>query len=383
MNKKSLILGIIIVLLFTVVGFLSIQKLSPTTYKRGIPGLEIWKQSTLSLNANIANSIVDYVIDNDHFVLGMYESDIKDNITGFQYLIIINKEGKILTHSDSTQILQDYQLGGLNPLGDRKNLIQYSKEKEIYDIATPIMLEDIRVGEVHLGLKNPWIGVTEEQPPNNLVKILFIAAAFIGIILSIVGAIGTAAPSKTTGFISKEQVKTLERNKQELESKINELKKEFSTFSKKKGEITGDEDEINKRIATLRMEEAKLLKNVDEKKAMLEKFEESEKAISLSVPSSEADKIKKQLALKDKEINDLKTHIENMKAQEEKKAALQEVPADMDEMKKEELELTQRIVKKRREEIILSQRVEAKRKEELALERKIEALKKKLKEMGS
>lgn len=372
MNKKSFILGIIIVLLFTAVGFLSIQKLSPTTHKRDISGLEIWKQSILSLNANIANSIVDYVIDNDHFVLGMYESDIKDNITGFQYLIIINKEEKILTHPDSTQILQDYQLGGLNPLGDRKNLIQYSKEKEIYDIATPIMLEDIRVGEVHLGLKNPWIGVTEEQPPNNLVKILFIAAAFIGIILSIVGAIGTAAPSKTTGFISKEQVETLKRNKQELESKINELKKEFSTFSKKKEEITGDETDINKRIAKLRVEEAKLLKSMDEKKA-----------ISPSVPSSETEKIKNQLALKDKELDDLKAHIKNIKAQAEKKVALQEVPVDMDEMKKEELELTQRIVKKRREEIILSQRVEAKRKEELALERKIEALKKKLKEMGS
>ena len=73
-----------------------------------------------------------------------------------------------------------------------------------------------------------------------------------------------------------------------------------------------------------------------------------------------------------------------MRAQAERKEAAEGAPAaDVEELKREELELTQRIVKKRREEIILSQRVEAKRKEELALERKIEALKKNLNEMGS
>ncbi|TES93767.1 MAG: hypothetical protein E3J87_01580 [Candidatus Cloacimonadota bacterium] len=380
MNKKSLFTGIIVVIIFTAIGFLSIKQSSSSTES---PGMKIWEQTLVSLNTNIAHSIIDPVIDNDNFLLEMYLSDIKGKISGFDYLIVINKDGKILSHPDSTQILQDYKPQGLEPLGDKKNLIQKIKkgEKEIYDIASPIMLDDIRIGEIHLGLKNPWIGVTGKTA-DSLPKILFLLAAVIGVILSIVGAVGTTAPVKTTGFtISKEEVEKLKKNKEELESNIDKLRKELTDISKKKKETTGDETVTSERVSKLRTEEAKLLKSIDEKQAELTKLEEKKEVIS---SSPETNELKNQLASKDKEIENIRAMLEEIKVKAETKTATTEVSAgDVEEMKREELELTQRIVKKRREEIILSQRVEAKRKEELALERKIEALKKKVKEMGS
>jgi len=95
--------------------------------------------------------------------------------------------------------------------------------------------------------------------------------------------------------------------------------------------------------------------------------------------------LKDQLIQRDKQISELTTKINQLKTatSEQKIPATEGGGKDIEELKKEELELTQRIVKKRREEIILSQRVETKRKEELALERKIEALQKKIKEMGT
>lgn len=381
MNKKSLVTGIIVVIIFTAIGFFSFKQSSSSTEN---PGMEIWEQTLTSLNTNIAYSIIDPVIDNDNFLLEMYLSDIKGKISGFDYLIVINKDGKILTHPDSTQILQDYKPQELEPLGDKKNLIQKIKkgEKEIYDIASPIMLDDIRIGEIHLGLKNPWIGVTGKTGGSLPPKILFLLAAVIGVILSIVGAVGTTAPVKTTGFtISKEEVNKLKKNKEELESNIDKLRKELADISKKKKETTGDETATSERISKLRTEEAKLLKSVDEKQTELTKLEEKKEVIS---SSPETNELKNQLASKDKEIESMRARLEEMEVRAETKTATTKIPAsDVEEMKKEELELTQRIVKKRREEIILSQRVEAKRKEELALERKIEALKKKVKEMGS
>ena len=379
MNKKALFLGIFIVIIISGIGFYSINRSSHKIDQGDIPGLEIWKQTLLSLNSNIALSIVDFVIDNDHFVLKMYTSSIKSKIKGFDYLIIVNKEGKILSHPDSSQILQDYKPEGLIPLGEKKNLIQQNTTKNIFDIASSIMLDDIRIGEVHLGIKDPWIDVGEKPTSDNLPKILLIVAAFVGLILAIIGAIGAPSPTTTVSPASKEKLEKFQKHNQELEKHIAELKKKLEEVSKKKGKISEKEVAVSERLVKLRTEETKLTKRLEEKKAEILKLDTEKVAMSAS---PEMTKIKQQLLSKDKEINNLKTQVENLKAQADTKTA-EDHSVDLEEMKKEELELTQRIVKKRREEIILSQRVEAKRKEELTLERKIEALKKKIKETGS
>lgn len=387
MNKKSFIAGIIIVLIFIAVGLFSIKTLGPSQQKDKTPvAIEKWEQALLSLNANIAFSIVDPVLDNDTYALRTYLSGVKNSVKGFEYLIVVNKDGKILLHPDSSQILQDYKPEGLKPLGDQKNLIQHitKGQQDVYDIATPIMLEGIKQGEVHLAVKNPWEAKTEKTA-DNLPKILFIVAGVLGIIISIIGAVGSRGSAETAlPSISREEIEKLKIDKQGLESKIIKLNKDFADISKKKKEIAGSETEITNRIAQLRIEEMKLLKSIDEKKGELIKFEQQMEAMSASASSPEIESLKNQLVSKDEEIDNLQNQLENLKAQAGVNMSTEEVlVGNIEGMKKEELEITQRIVKKRREEIILSQRVETKRKEELALERKIEALRKKLKEMGS
>ncbi len=383
MNTKSLVLGIIVVITFSGVGFFAIQKSAPPQSSDPSP-IEIWKQTQTALAASVAHSIIDPVLDNDPFAVSMNISEIRNNIVGLSYLIIVNKNGKILLHPDSSQIMQDYNPTNLQPLDDKKNVIQSIKkdDKEIFDIAVPVSLEGVKQGEIHLGIIKPW---NDEQnaEPSNLAKILIIAAAFIGLVLTIIGAVGASKPAKTiTPTISKNEIEKLKKEKEELTANIGELKREITNISKQKTQVTGDETKLSETIAKLRTEETKLTESIDEKKAEFIKLEQKHEAMGAS--PSDIDDFKDQLSSKDSELEELKNQIENMKAKlDAKPRAETPLPTeDIEEIKKEELELTQRIVKKRREEIILSQKVESKRKEELALERKIEALTKKLKEMG-
>ncbi len=386
MNKKSLILGILAIIVFVVAGFFALTRSSPSAEPVSNSAREIWQQTTISLNHSISQAIIDFVIEDDNFVLGMYVNDIKSKIKGFNYLIVVNKEGKILSHPDSTQIFQDYNPQEISTLGENKNLIQFIESKNIYDVATPILLDDIVLGELHLGITNPWTE-TQAQSGNNLPQIILLASAFIGLILIIFGAIGApAAPKMILPSASKTEIEKLKKNKLEFESTIASLKKKLQEASKQQQDSTGDEKEAIKRLAKIRSEETKLSKSIDDMKTEKLKLEQQKEAMSgvQSAASADSDAFERQIALKDNEINNLKAQIENLKVQAEEKVVPHEVSAEeIEGMKNEELELTQRIVKKRREEIILSQRVESKRKEELALERKIEALKKNLSSMGS
>ena len=381
MNKKSLIFGILIVIIFCASGFFSIQKSNASPSNGQIPGEQEWKEVLLSLNASISHSIVEYVIDNDNFVLEMFLSEIRNKIKNFDYLIVTNKDGKILVHPDSTQILQDYKSKGLQPLGNKKNLIQRIKKGEdnIYDIATAVTLEEAKVGELHLGIKSPWKRIKNETT-NNLPMILLIVSGLIGLILSIVGAFGSSAPITTIDITTKKKIEELNKKNEELKRDKETLKKRLADSSKQKGKISEEEKTAAKRIEELKTEKTTLLKTIEEKKVELAKLGEKK----LTTPSPEVNRLKEQLGLKEKETEKLKKQIEDIKTKVEKGTTEKEISSeDIEEMKKEELELTQRIVKKRREEITLSQRIETKRKEELALERKIEALQKKSKELGS
>jgi hypothetical protein len=386
MNKKSFIFGILIVIIFVSIGFLILQQTGSPPSKSEPKGMEEWKQMLTSLNSSLAHYSVDYILSNDRFALNMYISKIKEKIHGFDYLIFVNKDGKILTHPDSSQVMQEYKPQGLKPLGEKNSLIQIVDRggNKIYDIASPVLLENMRVGEVHLGLKNPWNKETETEngSSSNLPKILLIAAAFIGIVLSLFGALGSSSAIKSvTKGVSQERYDNLKTNKDQIEKELKTLKKKYEDLSKKKPAV--EESKLSEQIENLRKKEAKLTKIIDEKNAEIVKLEKAKEAESASTP--EFVEMKNELETKDKQINELKNQLEEIKAEGKTESEGEEptTPEDIEELKKEELELTQRIVKKRREEITLSQRVETKRKEELALERKIEALQKKLKESGS
>jgi hypothetical protein len=384
MNKKPLILGILAILIFVGGGFFALTKSNPTADTGATSSKEIWEPAVISLCKSIAHSTMDFVIDNDNFVLGMYVGNIKSKITGFDYLIIVNKDGKMLTHPDSTQVLQDYQGEGLTPLGEKHSLVQFVEGKNVYDIAAPVLLDDIRMGEVHLGIKNPFKETTEVASPGNMPKIILFASAFVGLILMIIGAIAPASVKPVTAAVPPAEITKLKKENSQLEATIGTMKKEIEELSKKKAASPKDEAKFSESIANLRQEETKLAQNIDNMKAQLVKLEQQKETMAAQPAGADAKEFTKKLEEKENEIDNLKTQIENLRAQAERKEAAEKAPAaDVEELKKEELELTQRIVKKRREEIILSQRVEAKRKEELALERKIEALKKNLNEMGS
>lgn len=387
MNKKSLIFGILAILVFVGAGYFALTRSNPQASSDGTSSYDIWEQTAISLGKSIAHATVDFVIDNDNFVLGMYVNNMKAKIKGFDYIIIVNKDGKILAHPDSTQVLQDYRPEGITPLGEGQSLVQLVEARNAYDIAVPVLLEDIRLGEVHLGIKNPFEESAAEASGDNMPKIILFASAFIGLIFIIFGAISPAT-IKPVDAASGVEVTRLKKENSQLEATIGTLKKKMEELSKKKAEASRDEVKVAESIAKLRQEEAKIARSVDDMKAQLVQLEQQKETMA-SQPSQTAGgadtkELRKKLDERETEINNLQTQIENLRAQAERKEAAEEAPAaDVEELKKEELELTQRIVKKRREEIILSQRVEAKRKEELALERKIEALKKNLNEMGS
>ena len=392
MNKRALISGIIIVLILTAVGFVSVKNITPPSKKNTTPqGMKEWQQTLVSLNATIANSLIDAVLSNDPFATAEVVSGIKNNIKGLEYIIIVDKNGKILYHPDSNQVLQDYTPQELKPLGEKGFLIQKTKKgkKNIYDVGNPIAVADKKIGEVHLGIVDPWIQQTKPKQ-SNLPNIILIVGAVLGVIIAIIGSTGKTAADDITYTppkISPVEVEKLKKDKKQLETSISQLQKELKDLSNKKKQYTPeDEKGINKRVAILKEEERKLVQSIDEKKAEITKLENKKEALSTTVQASpEINKLKDQLIQKDKQISELTNKINQLKTA----TGTQKIPAtegggkDIEELKKEELELTQRIVKKRREEIILSQRVETKRKEELALERKIEALQKKIKEMGT
>jgi peptidoglycan hydrolase CwlO-like protein len=386
MNKKSLILGILAILVFVGGGFFALTRSNPSASTGGESANDIWEQTIVSLAKSIAHSTVDFVIDNDNFVLAMYVDDISPKIKGYDYLIIVNKDGKMLTHPDSSQVMQDYGSEGLTTLGEKQSLVQFVEERNLYDVSVPVLLEDIRLGEIHLGIENPFGETTAEASTDNMPRIILFASAFIGLILIIFGSIAPASIKPVTPTVPNAELTKLKKENSQLEATIGTMKKRMEELAKQKAAATGDEAKVAESIAKLREEETKLAQSIDDKKAQLVKLEQEKEAMATQAQPQGADakEFRRQLEEKDNEINNLQTQIENLRAQAERKEAAEEAPeADVEALKKEELELTQRIVKKRREEIILSQRVEAKRKEELALERKIEALKKNLNEMGS
>jgi hypothetical protein len=380
MNKKSLIFGILAILIFVGAGFFALKKSNPSTPSDTNSSKQLWEDVVVSLGRSIAHSSVDFVIDNDNFALGMYVNNIRQKIKDFNYLIIVNKDGKMLTHPDSAMVMQDYTGEGLASLGEKRSLVQLQEAQNVYDIAVPVLLEDIRVGEIHLGINNPFTNASVERTPDKMPQIILFASAFIGLILIIFGSIApTTIKPVSTGAPNAAMNKLKEENAR-LESSIATMKKKMEELAKKQkeGAPAGDA-EAAERVAKLRQEETKLTKAIDDRRAEMVQLEKQKEAMAARPAGANAEEVKRQLNEKEIEINNLKAQIENLRAQAERKEAAVEAPAaDVEALKKEELELTQRIVKKRREEIILSQRVEAKRKEELALERKIEALKKNL-----
>lgn len=386
MNKKSFIFGILIVIIFISIGFWILQQTGSPSSKSEPQGMKEWENMLISLNASLAHYSVDYILSDDRFALSMYISKIKEKIQGYDYLIFVNKDGEILTHPDSSKIMEKYNPSGMEPLGEKNNLIQTINrgDSKIYDVASPIMLDNTKVGEVHLGVKNPWTkaNASKSGSTGNLPKILLIAAAFIGIVLSLFGALGssTSTIKPVTKGISKEKFANLKANKDEIEKELKILQKKYEDLSKKKP--AGEGQKLGEKIENLKKREEELTKIVKEKDAEIEKLHKSSE--SKTTPA-ELTEMKGEIETKNKQINDLKNQLEELKSKKTTEAEGGETvtPEEIEGLKKEELELTQRIVKKRREEITLSQRVETKRKEELALERKIEALQKKLKESGS
>jgi len=114
-------------------------------------------------------------------------------------------------------------------------------------------------------------------------------------------------------------------------------------------------------------------------KAEITKLENQIKNFKLQLQQVITDievKRKEEATLTEK-IKQLKTQASQISS-----TAMPASSVDLEKKKKEEIEITQRIVAKRKEEIALSQRIELKRKKELELTGRIELLEKKLKELG-
>ena len=365
----------------SVAGYLYLEvKNKPNPKEFAING---WKYYSSVLSAS--NTIRDYVANNNRSDLKNYINKVtkKGKIIHFT---ILGSDNTIIWDIDNSQIGKKLQDGGWVSQEKSEN------NPERFYYTSSVRQQDTKIGDVHLLLdmsSSGKVGLVSSltakvkglfKPKTLLLSLVSLFVFFFaGIMLG-----GRAGSQGTT--VKKSRTK----GTPELENKIQQLKEEISRLEETKDDVT--EDVAKKQ---------KTQKDLEKEIKRLEEAKESVSTVSaedLTEEVAEKQKIKEEF---EREIESLKQEKENIakeieSSKEAAVAAAAEASTKKDEseedllfdnllgggdktsaQKKEELELTQRIVAKRREEIELSTKIESRRKELRELEQKIEKLKEK------
>jgi len=146
-------------------------------------------QRGITITRNMAMNASKALVVRDILTLSSLVKDAMEN-KSVNYAVIVDEKGIIAAHNDISYAEKPYQRqAGVEDLGESALKIsesfQYNKTKNV-DIAVPVMLNNqVRIGEIHIGLSQTFI---EETIQNAVRKIAFLALVFIlvGIFVSVV-----------------------------------------------------------------------------------------------------------------------------------------------------------------------------------------------------
>ncbi|HAF08403.1 MAG: hypothetical protein QME48_02170 [bacterium] len=373
-----------------------------------------------SIASVIAGAVLEPLLDEDEApIMDVVISTVKNSGGLIDYVLVVDSEGTLFGDSKKpTNVLKSFNYPNIKLLKSENRLIQEA-DSNIIDIGLAIKTGDKKRGEVHLGLKKVVFedkgGEKKESP-----ILAIILNIIVGIILSFIFALILSSKLSASGdFVNLRSAKIEELRKQEeeiqktLASKQNEIKnkeKRIAELEKKIQETGSKYDEVDRIIKESEQEINEKRKQVEFYENKINELVEKQKNLK-----EEIDKVKEGKT-SDQELKMLKNQIDTFKIQlqqiisdievkrnEEQKLSerinqlkmqASQIPQsvqsgggisnmDLEKKRKEEFEITQRIVAKRKEEIALSQRLELKRKKELELTGRIEMLEKKLKDMGN
>uniref|UniRef100_A0A7C4Y4R1 Single cache domain-containing protein n=1 Tax=candidate division WOR-3 bacterium TaxID=2052148 RepID=A0A7C4Y4R1_UNCW3 len=288
---------------------------------------------------------------------------LKENFKGAKNITVITNDGTILADFDSTKVLEKFK----GTMVGNKEIQKVQEGKNMY-IGIPVKSGDKKIGEIHIALDMEKF---EKKKGFDTKKIIYAVASFL--IFFIAGLFIKGGKKEVAQVID---TSSLTAEVENLKQVISNLKKEeegtIKIIEDKKKEI----ETIEKEIITKKKE----LENINAEFSNI-----SEKRKEIENLKSELASLEVKLEDKRSELENLEKNIKEMKekvpVENEEEALLgnligNNIDARLEEKKKQEVELTQRIVAKRREEITISARIEAKKKELMELEKKIESLKK-------
>ena len=379
--------------------------------------IEARKETAVNIANVIAAASVDPLYLEDDFVINETITKAMDNSGGMiTYIYVLDADRKVWGDTqDPTNVLKTFKRPSIELLSSENRKIQKISD-QIFDAGVPILDAGEKIGEVHIGVKYPPVQQASGSMPIVPVGIMFA----IGLIGTIVIAMVVSRMMENVGAAfatSLKSAKLDELKKQEDEAqktltaknqKVKEAEKKLEGVNSKIKELGSKYDEVRDTLDKSDEKIAEKEKQIEYYNNKIEELEKKAKAAKQQADVPEmSDKQKREISTLKSQVNNFKIQLQQTiseiekKRQEEKelnerikkeKAQLSNVsssgsaPAtseDIEKKKREEIEITQRIVSKRKEEIALSQRIELKRKKELELTGRIEMLEKKLKEMGN
>jgi hypothetical protein len=260
-----------------------------------------------------------------------------------QDLTILSGDGTVVWDTEASRIGKKLQGGGWITLEKDKN------EPDRFYLSFPVDYEERKIADIHLLVKLP-VGKGPSFFADiifkikNLLKPTYLKISFISFLIFFIAG----------GVLSKSAPVAVRKGKRgkgtpALENKIQALKEEIEELETTKADVM---EEVAKK--------QKEQKDLESEIGLLETRKET--VSTQAAVETKTDEVK---AAEEKSEESLL--FDDLLGEKGKESA----------KKKEELQITQRIVAKRREEIDLSGKVESRRKELLELERKIEKLKNK------
>lgn len=383
--------------------------------------------AAINLANVIANASIDPILDEDELPIMEMIKNTADNSGGLiDYIIVLDNDGTIWGDSKSpTNVSKPYDNKKIKLITSENRLIQ-DVDDSYFDASVPVKTGTKKIGEVHVGMKKVKLEAPAKGSSGGVtVFIIMLVVGIIGtvviviILSSMLNNLGSAFASSIRSSKIEDLRKQEEDVQKDIGAKKTELKnieKSIAETSAKMKELGSRYDEIEKTIRTsdetinektkqIEFYENKLNELAAKQKDMKDDIDKAKQvegaSEELKMIKNQVDTFRMQLQqimndieTKRNEENALVQKLQQLKAQSAQIAANPAMAggagaapgltaAEIDQKKKEEIEVTQRIVAKRKEEIALSQRIELKRKKELELTGRIELLEKKLKELGN
>lgn len=419
MKKGTLITAIsvgftVLVLVMAGIGFALAPKGNDAAIK------EVLDKERTENAFNVANIIASASIDplfaEDDFVINeIITNTVKNSEGQIDYVYVLDSKNIVWGDSKTpTNVLKKFSNPKIKNLTSENKKIQDVSD-DIFDAGVPILAGKNKIGEVHVGMKRvSYKGGAAGNPFLPMIIMIVIGLVGTGILIFVVNSILKNMGAEFASSLRSAKIEELRKQEEDADKdiaeknkKVKDAEKRLTDISSKIKEMGAKYDDIERMLRESEQAadekkkqaefyEAKINELAQKQKNMKTELDESQSASAVSgelrTLQTQVNNFKLQLQQtmtdienKRKEEKALTERLTQLKAQSSQ-IGTQAAPvssADLEAKKREELELTQRIVAKRKEEIALSQRIELKRKKELEMTGRLELLEKKLKELGN